>query len=314
MAMPRKRRTIPWLELRDKTYYVFWNDEQSGRVQRISLRTTDSVEAQQRYAAFLAQGHAITDPRPGGITVSQALTQYQTEHVDQNVLARPRALFAISHLKAFFGHTPLADIDIPASRAYAEARRRDEVTDSTIRRELGVLRAAANHTLKWRRITPDKMPSIELTPEAHQEAAWLTKDELRRVIETADGKLKAFIRIAYYTAGRRASVENLRKSQIDLRQGRINLRAPDETVIQRKSKKRRPIVPLFPEIRSLIERLMMDSRTEWLFGEPSGMYRPFRKHLTRLGLEHKAFPHVLRHSRATHLLQDGVSVYDVARC
>jgi integrase len=317
--MGRKRRTIPWLDLRDETYYVFWTDEETGKTKRLSLRTTDSLEAQQRYAAFLTEGHGIFNPKPGGLTVSQALDQYLLEHVERNVIARDRQHCAAGHLKSFFKDTPLSEIDIPASRAYAEARRRGDIgkrpgADSTIRRELVVLVAAANHARKWKRISSAEMPSIELPHEAHHEARWLTKDELRRVIdECEDPRLKAFIQIAYYTAGRRQSIETLRKEQIDLRQSRINLRAPTETALQRKSKKRRPIVPLHPAIRPVVERLMMESPNEWLFGDTKSLYHRFADHMERLGLGDKGNPHILRHSRATHLLQDGVPMYDVAR-
>jgi integrase len=315
----RKRRTIPWLDLRDKTYYVFWTDEETGKTKRLSLRTTDTVEAQQRFAAFLTEGHGIFNPKPGGLTVGQALDQYLLEHVEKNVIARDRQRGAAGHLKGFFKDTPVSEIDIPASRAYAEARRRGEISkrpgaDSTIRRELVVLVAAANHARKWKRLNAAEMPSVELPREPHHEARWLTKDELRRAIdECQDTRLKAFIQIAYYTAGRRQSIETLRKAQIDLRQSRINLRGPTETTLQRKSKKRRPIVPLHPAIRPVVERLMIDSPNEWLFGDTKSMYHRFADHMERLGLDQKRNPHILRHSRATHLLQDGVPIYDVAR-
>ena len=312
--MGRKRRTIPWLDLRGESYYVFWTDEETGKTKRLSLRTTDSMEAQQRYAAFLARGHEIFSSKPGELTVRHALAQYKQEHVAKNVIDRQRARNAIEHMTAFFGDRPLSEIDIPASRGYASARRETGVVDSTIRRELACLVAAANHARRWKRITHNEMPSVELPAEARREASYLTKDELRRVIDTCtDARLKAFIQIAYYTAGRRKSIERLRKEQIDLRQSRINLRAPDETTLQRKSKKRRPIVPLFPEIRPVVERLMVDSSNELLFGDTLEMHHRFKKHLRGLGLGGRDNLHILRHSRATHLLQDGVPIYDVAR-
>ena len=90
-----------------------------------SLGTTDTLEAQNRYAAFLVEGHKIFNPSgsAAGLTVRQALNQYKTEHIDINVVDRVRAESAIRHLRAFFGDRPLHEIDIPASRAYAQARR-----------------------------------------------------------------------------------------------------------------------------------------------------------------------------------------------
>src|SRR6266542_3863219 len=129
--------------------------------------------------------------------------------------------------------------------------------------------------------------------------------------QLTEGQLRAFILIAYYTAGRHRSVETLHKSQIDLQHSRINLRASDETVLERKSRKRRPIVPLFSEIRPVVEQLMRESPNEWLFGSPVASIRRFTRICARS--DNKPRRHVLRHSRATHLLHDGISVYVVAK-
>ena len=94
--MPRKRRDIPWLEWRGETAYVCRYDANARRTERLSLRTTDPVEAQKRYAAFLIDGHDVLAGRPRGgsseLTLGQALDDYWREHVAKKVVDTKRAI------------------------------------------------------------------------------------------------------------------------------------------------------------------------------------------------------------------------------
>ncbi len=324
--MPRKSREIPWLENRPNGYwYACWYDKTARRTHAVTMGTKDAGQAQTRFADFLLHGSEIREPtRLAGLTVAQVLDDYLREHVSEKVIDKERQHDAAAHLKAFFGTEPIQSIDIPASRRYRAARRAGEIgggkrrhakagSDATIRRELVVLNAAAKHALKWRRIEPKDLPSIDLPADTRREAPWLLWDDIARAIEQAPTlRLRRFVKILYYTAARRGSIESLTKFQIDLRAGRINLRAPDESTLKRQSKKRRPIVPIHPEIRPDIEQLLNESPNEFLFGDARDMYRPFVEHLESLGFD-ATNPHILRHSRATHLLQSGVSIYDVAK-
>jgi integrase len=332
--LPRVARELPWTEIRSGVFYVCWyrppaDPKAKGRTERLSLRTRDAAEAQTRFSAFLAQGEGIFAPKivHNEIDVALALQQYFTEHVRPNVVDAVRQENAIRHLKVFFEGSPLSSIDIPTCRGYAEARRsgaigggarrkgdRAKGSNSTIRRELNVLQAAARHALRWKRITADRMPTFELPAEDEvvEEVMWLTKAEVRKLIAKAEGDLRLFILLAYWTGSRRAAIETLRLDQINLELNRINLAKPGE----RKTKKRRPMVPLFWRLRPFVRAAVAAAKAEGrqtIFRANIDFHKRFATLCKALGYGERSFPHILRHSRATHMLMAGESIYKVAR-
>jgi integrase len=329
--MPRRRKDVPWLEWRDDVAYAYWYDKEQRRTKRLSLHTGDAGEAQARFAAFLTSGQEIREPsRLAGLSVFQVLDDYRAEHVAGKVIDGGRQEIAIGHLKAWFKDTLIKDVDIPACRAYVAARREGRVSggkqrpgrliaDSTIRRELQIIGAAANHALRWKRIPRDHLPIVELPSEKVMEPIsddeWLTEKEYRMAVDRATGSLRQMILLAYGSASRKTAIETLTRFQVDLKRGLLTLRHPRETDLQRRSKKRRPVVRITPEMRPVLEELLLEEPKPdgRLFDPPTRFYQRFRQHMEGLGLGRKAYPHILRHSRATHLLMDGVSIWDVAK-
>lgn len=292
---------------RNGTFYVAWWDDKLQRTERKSLKTTDAQEARRRFAKFLLDGDDVASGGVKRVSVSDALDAYCTEHVRVKCADVRRQEIVALHLKRYFKGTPLGEVGIPECHGYKAMRLKEGVGEPTIRRELSAISAAARHALRWRRITAAELPSVELPPDSEPRSEWYRREELERILSASEPSLRDWIMVAYMTGGRRESIERLHASQIDLVAGRINLALPSDM----KTKKRRPIVPLFPEIRGIVERRMANGK---LFPERTTFFRPFWSVCTQLGFpENKRHPHLLRHSRATHLLLDGRSIYEVAK-
>lgn len=341
--MARPKRTTPWLQRRgdqnNGPYYAFWYDAEKRETKRITLATTDSGEAEIKFAEFLLNGREIRSPRPDGLTVAVALDDYFNEHVLKHCAAAGRQRDAIRHLKAFFGGYALRDVNVPLSQSYTAARlagtigggarRKNKVgSDATIRRELNVLVAAANHAI-WMNRKGAAVVKVDLPPERRlgpdDEAPYYTRDELARIFLEAEkmaeeermtepdnpvaGEIEDFIKLLYLTGARRRSIENLERFQVKVAEKRILLQKPGK----RTTKKRQPIVPILKSMEGPLGALLARGRPNRLFGCVD-FYRAYVDLCERAGIDKaRAHPHIMRHTRATHLLQDGKTIFDVAK-
>ncbi len=122
---------------------------------------------------------------------------------------------------------------------------------------------------------------------------------------------KLIIELLYSTGIRRAEL-------IGIKSGDIDLRAKTIKVTGKRNKQR--IIPFPSTLKDLVEKYLIlrdriENREDFLIITESGkgvypnlIYRVVRKYISMISTGRKRSPHVLRHSYATHLLNNGADI------
>lgn len=243
--------------------------------------------------------------------MTDLLNDYSSER-GPKVTAQERIGYAIDALVDFFEGKTLADLTPQLCERYAEKRQRSA---GTVRRELGVLRAAINHAHRNGRVT--RAIAVELPERPEPRDRWLTRKEaacLLRATWTPQARLymPLFILIGLYTGRRKEAILSLRWPQVDLAARTINF----DVAGRRRTNKKRGIVPipprLLPHLRRARRRGTELGYVLHINGERIGdIKKGFAAACERAVLD-GVTPHTLKHTAATWLMQWGTDPWQAA--
>jgi integrase len=310
--MPRRNSgaRLRFLEKR-RCYYIVWTER--GRSRERSTGTADREQAEIALAAFIAGRAKAAGPRdPAAVLVTDVLADYAQER-GASTASPWRISAAIGALVPFWQGLTVGNITGETCRAYAKARGRSA---GTVRRELGVLRAAVNHAHKEGRLT--RVVGFDLPARPEPRDRWLLRKEAAALLHAALREprvrlyLPLFILLGLYTGARKEAILSLRWSQVDLTAGRIDFNAPGA----RRTNKRRARIPIPRRLLGPLRRARLRG-TELGFvvnddGKRLGdLKRGFSSACRRAGLD-EVTPHTLRHTCATWLMQRGVPKWEAA--
>jgi hypothetical protein len=139
--MPRRNQgpRLRWLDKRE-SYYVTWTEH--GRSRECSTGTADRERAEAFFAEWLQRrGRRAGPSDPSQILVTTVLNEYLRERAPK-VAAPGRIAYAVLALTDSYEGNTVADVTPQTCERYTEKRGRSA---GTVRRELGVLRAAINY-------------------------------------------------------------------------------------------------------------------------------------------------------------------------
>ena len=210
----------------------------------------------------------------------------------------------------------VADVSESMCRRYEKHR---GISKGTLRRELGVLRAAINFAVKSSRLT--RAASVWLPNEAPPRDDWLTRREVARLLRAARALPRAryhlplSILVGLYTGRRKEAVSALRWHQVDLVNGTIDFRRPGEA----ETKKRRGKVKIHRKLLGHLRRTKarqnagdLDFVIQWGGRRAKDIKKSFARAVELSGINKNITPHTLKHTCASWMLQRGVPLWDVA--
>lgn len=274
---------------------------------RTGFGAADIKPAERALRDYIESKHKPAEgPNP---LLADVLAAYAEEHIKHTVSGK-HILYDIGHLNRWWGTKKVSEISAATCRAYVTGRN----AGASARRELAFLNAAIQH---WKANHAPMMPTpkIKLPQKPQPRQDFMTRSEAARFLWHARGTphLARFFLIGWYTGSRRSVITGLKWSMVNLETG----------IMQRKergaaqTKKRSPPVRLGNRLLSHLRR--------WRRLDPTATYvihyrgRPIHRPVSSWEKVRRAAclpdyvtPHVLRHSRATHSLKQGVSPWEVA--
>ena len=193
-------------------------------------------------------------------------------------------------------------------------------TPRTVNRKLSALRSYYKFLLRIGSIPVSPLKEHKALKTDTKVALPFSQEEIQRLLaadffpEEYTGVLqRTAIQLLYYTGIRRSELIELKVQDVDLSEGLMK-------VLGKRNKER--LLPLLPEIKTQLTQLLEQQKqhqisreSEHFFVNSRGkklseafVYETVKTYLSKVSTKTKRSPHVLRHSFATHLLDQGADL------
>jgi integrase/recombinase XerC len=237
------------------------------------------------------------------------ITSYQTDLID-----------FFNYLDQQFGKTDIKNIDHSYVRSWLASLKENRFMAKSINRKISSLRSFFKHLLKTGVIENTPMVNVTSPKISKRLPVFVKEEDTRKLIEalnnsTEDWKTlnaKMLITLFYATGMRLSELINLKNKHFDSSRSQIK-------VLGKGNKER--IIPINKEVIKIIKEyqqqkdkyfekkedaLLITEKGEKLY--PKYAYLLVNKYLGGVSTLNKKSPHVLRHTFATHLMNNGADL------
>ncbi len=246
---------------------------------------------------------------------------FQKRYSQHTIIAYQNDLSGFfDYIELQFGNTDLPDINASFIRSWLAGLKESGMESKSLNRKISTLKSFFKYQLKQGTLLTSPMATI-ISPKVKKRLPQFVAEKdintLFNYVEfpdTWDGKTNRLLLHLFYNTGmRQAELVNLKESHID--KGNSNIK-----VLGKGNKER--ILPVSKELMELIQVYMDTKRIKFdqfdrelllvnLKGKrlyPKYVYNVVRQYLSAVTTIDKKSPHVLRHTFATHLMNNGADL------
>jgi integrase len=307
------KEVFMYLSKRNGIYYIWYRTDR-GNKRNISTGTTIKTEALQ----FLRNFRETENTWPAHSPLLSSFINQLFEHIRSNMTPGTLRIYdyAFHHFIRFNGDLHPDNLTAYHFDNYKICRLKN-VGPVTVNIELRALKAGLAVAKRWKLVSCNPFEGLSLVPVPEREPVFYTKNDFHRLVSMIkEDWLRHVVIFSALTGMRQGEILSLRWDQVDL--GRGMVRIETSKLFRTKSGKRRTI-PLSRAADALLRALKMGSPTDLVFtlhGEPlksRWVGEKLRRYIRKNGFNRGLNYHALRHSFASWLAMDGVSIYQISK-
>ena len=284
----------------------YWN---GWRQVRESAGTTDHAEAVktlQRKLGEIAVGKSAGAERVRISALLQLVVEDYRLHDRADLHEAEQRINRL--LKPEFGHLRAAAFTTKTLNAYIARRQKEGRQNSTINRELALLRRSFRLGYEHDPQLVFRLPVIKMLPEDNVREGFLEADKYHLILDALTGEIKPVFIVAYHLGMRTGELLAIKRSWVDLEEGLIYVNG-------RVTKNRNPkTAPIYGDMRPWLEMLLTRGAVEspkciWLFSRNGKPVKDFKadwaQACEKAGVPGLLF-HDLRRTAVRNMIRAGV--------
>jgi len=244
--------------------------------------------------------------------------RFEKRYSRHTSVAYQNDLESFSHfLSEFFNSPSIKDVNAAMARSWLAALKEDGITSKSINRKISTLKSFFKYLMKEGVIETTPMSIVTAPKMSKRLPVYVEEKDMQTLFDYVEfkddwkGKTQRLILKLFYSTGMRISeLVNLKESQVDFSYNQIK-------VLGKGNKER--IIPVsnetMQEILNYINEKPATGLTNNLFTNKKGkpligrtVFNYVRKNLSLVTTVRKKSPHILRHSFATHLANNGADL------